>query len=311
MKSATPPRPSVRQLECAVAVADARHFGRAARVCAVSQPALSAQIRGLEEALGVQLFERSRRGVTITRAGAELVERARAALRALDDLAEAARAAREPLCGPLHLGVIPTVAPYLLPRWLRSVRRRHPRLVLYLHEAKTDDLVRGLREGRLDLLLLALPVAGPDLETLALFDEPFLLAAPISHPLARGRRSRVREADLEGEPVLLLEDGHCLREQALAVCERAGAREAEQVRASSLATLVQMVANGLGVTLVPRSALAVETRGRRELAVLPFRAPEPRRRIGLAWRRASARGEDYRRLAELLRPPAPGRGSPG
>jgi LysR family hydrogen peroxide-inducible transcriptional activator len=275
----------------------------------VSQPALSAQVRALEEALGVQLFERSRRGVTITRAGAGLVERARGALRALDDLAEAARAAREPLCGPLHLGVIPTIAPYLLPRWLPEVRRRHPRLALYLHEERTDDLVRGLREGRLDLLLLALPVAGPDLETLALFDEPFLLATPASHPLARARRARVGERDLEGEPVLLLEDGHCLREQALAVCQRAGAREAEQVRASSLGTLVQMVANGLGLTLLPESAVGVEARGRHELAVLPFRAPEPRRRIGLVWRRASARGEDYRSLAELLRPPSRGRGS--
>jgi LysR family hydrogen peroxide-inducible transcriptional activator len=295
-------RPSVRQLECAVAVADARHFGRAARACALSQPALSAQVRALEDALGVQLFERGRRGVTITRAGEEIVARGRVALRALDDLREAARGLCEPLAGPLHLGVIPTVAPYLLPRWLRAVRRRHPRLALYLHEEKTDDLVRGLREGRLDALLLALPVPGDDLECLTLFEEPFLLAAPASHPLARRRPRRVGEADLAGETVLLLEDGHCLREQALAVCTRAGAREAEQVRASSLGTLVQMVANGLGVTLLPESALAVEVRGRRELAVLPFQPPAPHRRIGLVWRRASARADDYRRLGALLRP---------
>jgi LysR family hydrogen peroxide-inducible transcriptional activator len=208
--------------------------------------------------------------------------------------------------------VIPTVAPYLLPRWLREVRRRHPRLALYLHEARTDDLVRELREGRLDALLLALPVPGNDLDSLALFEEPFLLAAPASHPLARRRRPRVAESDLEGETVLLLEDGHCLREQALAVCRRAGAREAEQVRASSLGTLVQMVANGLGVTLLPESALGVEARGRSELAVLPFRAPVPGRRVGLVWRRASARSDDYRRLGALLGPgggrpaPAPG-----
>jgi LysR family hydrogen peroxide-inducible transcriptional activator len=296
-------RPSVRQLECVVAVADARHFGRAARACAVTQPALSAQIRALEDALGVQLFERSRRGVTITRAGMEVVARARAALRALDDLLEAAQATREPLSGPLHLGVIPTIAPYLLPRWLPEVRRRHPHLALYLHEERTDDLVRELREGRLDALLLALPVPGDDLDCLALFEEPFLLATPASHPLARRRRTRVTESDLEGEPVLLLEDGHCLREQALAVCQRAGAREAEQVRASSLGTLVQMVANGLGVTLLPESAVAVEVRGRRELAVLPFQPPAPHRRIGLVWRRASARADDYRSLGELLRPP--------
>jgi LysR family hydrogen peroxide-inducible transcriptional activator len=293
-------RPSVRQLEYLVAVADARHFGRAARACAVTQPALSAQIQALEEHLGIRAFERSRRGVTVTPAGARVVEKARAALRALDDLVAAAGAMREPLTGPLHLGVIPTIAPYCLPRWLPRVRRACPALELYLHEDQTARLVRRLREGELDLLLLALPVEGPDLESLLLFEEPFVLAAPRGHALARSPGKRIAESDLVGEPVLLLEDGHCLRDQALSICRHAGAREAEQVRASSLSTLVQMVANGLGLTLLPASAVAAETRGQRDLVVRPFTAPPPRRKVGLVWRRASSRSAEFRRLGAIL-----------
>jgi LysR family hydrogen peroxide-inducible transcriptional activator len=308
-------RPSVRQLECAVAVADALHFGRAARACAVTQPALSAQIASLESELGVVLFERSRRGARLTPAGERVVERARSALRALDEVSDAARGAAEPLTGPLHLGVIPTLAPYLLPRWLPVVRRKHPRLQLFLHEDQTARLVQQLLAGELELLLLALPVEGAGIDALPLFDEPFLLAVPAGHRLARERERPVREAELAREPVLLLEDGHCLRDQALAVCRHAGAREAEQVRAASLTTLVQMVANGLGVTLIPESAVPVETRGARDLAVLSFRAPAPGRRIGLAWRRGSPRSAEFHLLGALMpgidprrRPPA-GRGA--
>src|SRR5262245_20331675 len=292
-------RPSVRQLEYAVALADALHFGRAARACAISQPALSAQIRALEDLLELRLFERSRRGVRVTRAGAAVIERARELLRDLDALVQSARASGEPLSGALHLGVIPTVAPYLLPRWLPRVRAAWPRLRLFLHEDRTARLVAALVEGRLDLLLLALPLRRPDLETLPIFDEPFALATPRGHPLARSR-APVRAPALAGEPVLLLEDGHCLRDQALALCEEAGAREAEGVRAASLSTLVQMVAGGLGVTLLPTSALATEARGR-AVAVRPFRAPAPSRRIGLAWRRSSPRGDEFRELGAFLR----------
>jgi LysR family hydrogen peroxide-inducible transcriptional activator len=291
-------RPSVRQLEYAVALADALHFGRAARACAISQPALSAQIRALEELLGLRLFERSRRGVRTTRAGAAAIDRAREVLRGLDELVHSARASGEPFCGPLHLGVIPTVAPYLLPRWLPRVRAAWPRLRLFLHEDRTARLVVALVEGRLDLLLLALPLAREDLETLPIFDEPFALATPRGHPLARSR-APVRESELAREPVLLLEDGHCLRDQALAVCEQAGAREAEGVRAASLSTLVQMVAGGLGVTLLPSSSLATEARGR-AVAVRPFRAPAPSRTIGLAWRRSSPRGGEFHQLGGFL-----------
>jgi LysR family hydrogen peroxide-inducible transcriptional activator len=292
-------RPSLRQLECLVAVDDARHFGRAARACAVTQPALSAQIRSLEEGLGVRLFERSRRGVLPTRAGTRVVAAARDALRGVDQLVSVAEASREALAGPLHLGVIPTLAPYLLPEWLAQVRAGFPKLRLYLHEDRTARIVQDLREGRLDLLLLALPVPGADLVCRELFAEPFVLAAPSAHPLAR--RRRVAETDLAGETVLLLEDGHCLRDQALAVCELAGAREAEGVRASSLNTLVQMVASGLGLTLLPRCAVETELRGGVEVSIRPFRAPPPRRSVGLAWRRGAQRDEEFARLGALLK----------
>jgi len=293
-------RPSVRQLEYALAVARERHFGRAARACGVTQPALSTQIQALEQRLGARLFERSRRGVLVTPAGERALARARDALAALDALVEGARGGDAALSGPLHLGVIPTLAPYLLPRWLPLVRDAYPELHLFLHEDQTARLVARLREGRLDLLLLALPIEGPDLETLPLFEEAFLLAAPAHHRLARGGRRRVAESELEGAEVLLLEEGHCLRDQALSFCQRAGAHEGELVRASSLNTLVQMVANGLGVTLLPASSLPVEVHPDDGIVVRRFRPPEPSRRIGLVWRRSSARGAAFRHLGSLL-----------
>ncbi len=292
-------RPSIRQLEYAVALADALHFGRAARACAITQPALSAQIRALEDLLEVRLFERSRRAVRVTRTGTAVIARARELLRSVDELVETGRGGREPLCGALHLGVIPTVAPYLLPRWLPRVRAAWPRLRLFLHEDRTASLLAGLADGRLDLLLLALPVQRPGVEELPIFEEPFLLAVPRGHPLARGRAG-VSESALVQEPVLLLDDGHCLRDQALAVCEQAGARESETVRAASLNTLVQMVAGGLGVTLLPASAVETEVRGR-AVEVRRFRVPAPGRSIGLAWRSSSPRGEEFRTLGAFLR----------
>jgi LysR family hydrogen peroxide-inducible transcriptional activator len=293
-------RPSVRQLEYAVALAEQRHFGRAARACAVTQPALSAQIQALEELLGVRLFERSRRGVTPTPAGARVLERAREALRTLDGVGEAAALAREPLSGPLRLGVIPTIAPYLLPRWLPRVREAWPKLRPYLHEDRTARLVAQLAAGELDLLLLALPIANPAFESLSIAREPFVLAAPAGHPLVRGRRP-LAQAELAGAPILLLDDGHCLRDQALAVCGQARAAASDEVRAASLSTLVQMVASGLGVTLLPLSAVDVEVRDRAELAVRAFQKPPPSRELGLVWRRASPQAEEFRLLGELLR----------
>jgi LysR family hydrogen peroxide-inducible transcriptional activator len=291
--------PSLRQLEYAVAVADRRSFNAAARACHVTQPGLSAQVRQLEETLGVALFERSRRRVLVTPAGEDVVRRARAILAEAADLEEAARRRARPFVGLLRLGVIPTVAPYLLPRVLPAVRRAHPELRLRLDEGQTAALVESAWQGELDLVLVALEADLGGLATLALFRDPFVAAFPSGHPLAR--RKAIREADLGRAEILLLSDGHCLRDQVLGVCEAAGAAELGDVRASSLPTLVQMVAGGEGTTLLPRLALPVEGRTP-DLAIVPFRAPAPARTIGLAWRPSSPRADEFRALGALLVP---------
>lgn len=289
-------RPSIRQLEYVVAVADHRSFRGAAAALSVSQPALSALIAQLERDLGTQVFERDRRRVLVTAAGEEIVARARRILDEADQLVEAAGSHREPLTGTVRLGVIPTVAPYLLPIVLPSVRARHPRLRLVLREDQTARILADLDGGRLDACLLATPVPG-DVAAAELFREEFLLAAPAGHPLLA--RKRVREADLDGETTLLLEDGHCLRDQALAVCQSSGAHEATELRATSLPTLVQMVASGLGVTLLPELAADVLV-GRRAGVGLTRLAEHPGRTIGLVWRMSSARGREFGVLAERL-----------
>lgn len=289
-------RPTLRQLEYIVAVADERHFGRAAAACFVTQPALSAQVRELESLLDLQVFERNSRRVLVTPAGAGLVERARRILVEVDELVEAARVAQQPLSGTLRVGVIPTVGPYLLPRVLPKLRRKHRALRLLLREDHTARIVTELEAGRLDVLLLALEAELGHAHTLPLFRDDFLAVMPKDHPLARKKSLRLE--DLEGEQVLLLEDGHCLRDQALAVCSAQGASELGDFRATSLSTLTQMVTDGDVMTLLPELALGVETRGRRDLAVRPFRSPAPHRTIGLAWRPSSPREEEFRALAE-------------
>jgi LysR family transcriptional regulator, hydrogen peroxide-inducible genes activator len=291
-------RPTVRQLECVVAVADHGSFRAAAASVGVTQPALSAQVALLEQALGVQIFERDRRRVLVTPAGAAIVARARAALHSIDGVVESARTAGQPLAGPLRVGIIPTVAPYLLPRVLPTVRQRFPQLLLVLREDQTARVLDELEAGRLDAVVLALPVPG-DVTAAPLFDEEFLLAVPRGHALA-GRR-RVREDELDGEEVLLLEDGHCLRDQALAVCRGAGATEAVQMRATSLPTLVQMVAGGLGLTLLPEMAAPVLAPSLASgVATVRFVQPAPARTVGLVWRTSSARLREFRSLAEVM-----------
>lgn len=294
-------RPTLRQLEYAVAVADHRSFHEAAAACAVSQPGLSVQLRELESQLGVQLFERDRRRVLITREGEVVVARARAILLAADEMVEAAQVMARPLAGDLRLGVIPTVAPYLLPEVLPAVRRAFPELRLLLHEEHTDVLLGRLDRGELDLALLALEAPLGDVESLPLFRDPFVVALARSHPLAKRKALSLR--DIAGADVLLLEDGHCLRDQALEVCRRAGAAEAGDFRAGSLATLIQMVVGGMGVTLLPSLCVESETRRERGLAVCRLRRPVPFRTIGLVWRRTSPRGDSFRRLAAALVPP--------
>lgn len=294
-------KPTIRQLEYLVAVADEGGFQRAADACGVSQPGLSAQIRELERILEVRLFERRGRRSLPTAAGEALLPRARAVLETTDDLLGAARGFGEPLTGTLRLGVIPTVAPYLLPQALPAVRRHHPHLRLLLREDPTARLVDQLERGELDVLLLALEAPLGDCVVQPLLRDPFWLAVRSDHRLAR--RRRVRESDLADEPVLLLDDGHCLRDQALAVCGRAGASELGDFRASSLPTLVQMVANGVGVTLLPELAGPCPD----PVVLRPFVRPAPQRTIGLAWRRTSPRADEFRLLGARLRSAAPAR----
>lgn len=287
---------TLRQLRYLVAVANTLHFGRAAAACHVSQPSLSAQIQQLEDALGVHLVERTHRRVLLTPAGEEAVWRARRILGDMADFAAAVRRSAAPLGGELRIGAIPTLAPYYLPRALPGLRRDHPDLRLFLREDLTDRLVAGLRAGQLDALLLALPVEGAGFASAPLFDEPFLVALPAGHRLAA--RERLDADDLRGERLLLLEDGHCLRDQALAVCPSPRPPDREGFGGTSLTTLVEMVAGRIGVTLLPALAAARATDG---VETRPFRAPQPARRIGLIWRRGSPRESELKLLADHLR----------
>jgi LysR family hydrogen peroxide-inducible transcriptional activator len=288
----------LKDLRYLVAVADLRHFGRAAARCFVSQPTLSAQLKKLEQALGVQLIERAPNNVSLTAAGDEVVARARRILEASDEVVALARSQRDPLAGPLRVGLLPTIGPYLLPRVSPAIRRALPRLQLRLYEYQTAPMLERLRGGELDVGILALPVELTGLESRELYREPFLVALPERHALAAHETLRV--ADLEGETLLLLEDGHCLRDQALEVCARAGVREPQDFRATSLETLRQMVATGAGVTLLPELAVRGAYRSARGVALRPFARPAPVRRVGAVWRKSSARRAAIDALCKLI-----------
>jgi LysR family hydrogen peroxide-inducible transcriptional activator len=279
---------NLRDLEYLVALAETRHFGRAAERCHVSQPTLSAQLRKLEAFLGVALVERRPRRLALTAAGEAVVERARRMLRDADDIRSLARASQDPLAGSLKVGLIPTVGPYLLPRVAPRIAKALPKLSLLLHEYQTAPLLERTLAGELDLAILALPADTKGLLTRPLFDEPFLVAMPAKHRLAA--KKQVRAADLEDEKLLLLEEGHCLRDQALEVCAHTGTEE-QAFRATSLETLRQMVASGLGITLLPELAADGPFALARGLAVRPFAPPTPHRMIGAAWRRSTSRGK--------------------
>ncbi|MFC9226542.1 LysR substrate-binding domain-containing protein [Streptomyces hygroscopicus] len=296
-----PRQPSLPQLRAFVAVAEHLHFRDAAAAIGMSQPALSGSVAALEETLGVQLLERTTRKVLLSPAGERLAVRARTVLEAVGELLEEAEAARAPFTGVLRLGVIPTVAPYLLPTVLRLVHDRYPRLDLQVHEEQTASLLDGLAHGRLDLLLLAVPLGAPGVVELPLFDEDFVLVTPQDHWLG-GRDDIPREA-LKELDLLLLDEGHCLRDQALDICREAGRAEGAPVTTSAagLSTLVQLVAGGLGVTLLPRTALRVETGRNDRLATGDFADPAPARRIALAMRAGAARAGEFEELAEALR----------
>jgi LysR family transcriptional regulator, hydrogen peroxide-inducible genes activator len=289
---------SLRQLQYLVAVADLLGFRRAAERCHVSQPALSAQIQQLEAVLGVKLFERDARRVMLTPAGEELVGRARRVLTEAEDILTAAARMGDPFAGPLHLGAIPTVAPYALPELVPALVKHYPKLQLRLHEEKTALLLRGMAEGRLDAALLALDAEmAQAVEHEVLVEDPFVVAAPPGHPLERKKQVQLR--DLDGEDVLLLEDGHCFRSQTLALCTRVGAHEVD-FRATSLTTLAQMVMAAGSVTLLPQLAVSMENR-QGQLVVRPFAPPGPGRTLVLAWRPGHPRAEALRTIAGTLR----------
>lgn len=288
---------NLRDLQYLVALAETRHFGRAAERCHVSQPTLSAQLKKLEEYLGVALIERRPRKVALTASGEAVIERARRMLQGAEDIRALARASQDPLAGPLKVGLIPTLGPYLLPRVMPRVAQALPKLSLLLHEYQTAPLVQHVLDGELDLAILALPADTRGLQTRSLFAESFLVAMPEQHRLASKRR--VRTPDLAGEKLLLLEEGHCLREHALEACSRAGAEE-QGFRATSLETLRQMVASGAGITLLPRMAAEGPFASARGLVVRPFAPPVPSRTIGAAWRRSSSRGAAIAAVCDIV-----------
>lgn len=298
---------SLRQLEYLVAVADLLGFRRAAERCHVSQPALSAQIQQLEDVLGVKVFERDKRRVMLTPAGEELVARARRVLTEAGDILATASRLSDPFAGNLQLGVIPTIAPYVLPEVVPALVKQYPRLRIRLREDKTELLVRALEEGRLDAALLALVPELGDLEHAVIAEDPFVVAAPPGHPLAK--KKQVQLGDLDEENVLLLEDGHCFRSQALALCTRIGAREVD-FRATSLTTLAQMVMSGQNaITLLPALSVPIENR-LEQLVVRPFASPPPSRTLALVWRPGYPRADALREIAGTLRSVWPGLKAP-
>ncbi|MGH6867217.1 MAG: hydrogen peroxide-inducible genes activator [Methyloceanibacter sp.] len=294
---------SLRQLRYLESLAEMRHFGHAAEACAVSQPALSMQIKELEEELQVGLVERRKSGIELTEQGEEIARRARAILASVRDLVDYAKNQEGVLSGALKLGAIPSIAPYLLPAALPELQRRFPRLSLQLRETVTENLLRELVTGDLDVILIALPIEESEVETYHLFDDMFVLATK-----ATSANQRLRNATasmLAGERLLLLEEGHCLRDQALSYCHTMTPEARNSFGASSLATIVQMVASGYGITLLPEMAIASEVHWRSDIRLLHFRGPEPKREIGLAWRKTSPCKADFMQFAQLLSDVAP------
>jgi len=292
---------NLRDLKYLVAVADTHHFGKAAEHCFVTQPTLSGQIKKLEEELGVTLFERTKRSVVTTPLGRAIVAQARQVLEQTDTLRLLAQSYQDPLVGPLRMGVISTLSPYLMPLILRPLKKQYPQIKLVLTEELTDTLVARLSKHEIDAALLATPVEDPDLESMPLFDEPFWLVHPRSHPLSG--KKKIIQADLDGADLLLLAEGHCLAEQAMEIChlqERVVQGDMADLRAASLETLLQMVAAGFGSTLLP--ALALKTAAARDRGVIarPLKLPDTYRRVSLVFRRTFPRRQALEAFAEVV-----------
>lgn len=290
---------NLRALQYFVKLADLRHFSKAADACFVSQPTLSTQIKKLEEELGVQLVERAPKMIMLTPVGEEIAERARLVLSDIEQIRAVARRSSNPADGVLRLGLFPTLAPYFLPHVVPSVRKRYPNLRLQLAEEKTETILRMLRQGQLDAGILALPIVGEGMEVAVLFEEPFILALPAGHPLAE--RDEVDMQDLHGAELLLLEEGHCLRDHALEVCALADAHERVDFHATSMETLRQMVAADVGITLMPLLAVKPPIAATPNVAVRRFTGEAPSRTIALVWRNSSALSAFLREFAESLR----------
>ena len=289
---------NLRDLRYLVALAEHKHFGRAAEASFVSQPTLSTQIKKLEDELGVALVERTPRKVLLTEVGREIAQRARDVLNEVEQIRAIARRTLDPESGTVRLGIFPTLGPYLLPHVVPRIRARFPRLELLLVEEKTEIVLRQLREGRLDAGVLALPIHDDQLHAEFLFEEPFVLAVPEDHVLAR--RKGLKLDDLSDQSLLLLEDGHCLRDQALEVCHLAGASEKTGFRATSLETLRQMVAANVGITLLPTLAVQPPVAQSDNVHLVPFRGDAPSRRIAMIWRKSSAMAAFLKKLATIF-----------
>ncbi|MFT7288446.1 MAG: LysR family hydrogen peroxide-inducible transcriptional activator [Halieaceae bacterium] len=290
--------PTIKQLRYLCTVVEHGHFGRAARACHVSQSTLSAGILELEQVLDASLLERNNRTLVLTPLGEDVVRRSRSLLLDVEDLMALCQASAAPFSSRMRLGVIPTIAPFLLPGLLRALRDTHPDFMPFIREDQTQPLIELLYRGELDLLLLALPFAAEGVETMHLLDDPFLLASPHTHALAD--QERVNVADLRGQDLLLLEDGHCLREHALEACKLRGGEYTTPYQATSLTTVLQMVASGIGLTLLPAMALKAGWLATADIAVTPFDDPSVSRQIGLMWRRKTPRQTEFRLLGELI-----------
>ncbi|HMA12344.1 MAG TPA: LysR substrate-binding domain-containing protein [Steroidobacteraceae bacterium] len=288
----------LKDLRYLVAVADTRHFGQAAARCFVSQPTLSAQLKKLEDYLGVQLVERHPRRIALTEVGAQVVARARRIIEASDEIVALSALQRDPLSGRLRVALLPTIGPYLLPLVAARIRKKLPRIELLLYEYQTGPMLDHLQAGDIDMGILALPVPAEGLAERKLFDEPFVVAVPENHAL--GARKSLKTSDLDGETLLLLEDGHCLRDQALDVCSHSNVQEKQDFRATSLETLRQMVASGGGITLLPQLASTGAYGHARGVSIVPFTRPAPVRHIGALWRKTSAKQEAIAAVCDVI-----------
>jgi LysR family hydrogen peroxide-inducible transcriptional activator len=291
--------PSLQQLRFLCALVERRHFGRAAESCAVTQSTLSGGIKELEVRLGVTLFERTRRLVIPTSLGKELAARARRLLADAEELVGVARNAQEPLSGALRLGVIPTIGPYVLPSMLARLAIKLPNLKLYVREDQTAILLDKLAAGELDILLVATPYELGDVEVAEITEDPIVVAMPQHHPLCQS--AEVGRGDLAQAPLLMIEDGHCLRDHVLQACRISDPGHNETFQATSLRTLVQMVAADIGLTLLPQIAVQSELASTRNVVIRPFSPERPFRTLVLAWRQTSARGAEFRMLGNLIR----------